>query len=91
MLKFTYKQTIRERIKAKCGKHPRYNPERDGREGIRGGCSTCWQLYDLDQARIRLDTALHDFVRRAAPWTAPVKRRVTASRPTADETPQQAN
>ncbi|MGA9069148.1 MAG: hypothetical protein WB424_02765 [Terracidiphilus sp.] len=90
MLKFTYKQKIRERITAKCGKHPRYNPERDGRDGIKGGCTTCWQLYDLDQARIRLDTAVHDFVRRAAPWSAPVKRRATATARTA-ETPQQAN
>jgi hypothetical protein len=76
MLKFRYKKTIRERVHAKCERLPRYNPERDGREGIKGGCSTCWQLFDLDQARTRLDTAIHDFERRAAPWAvAPAAQR----------------
>lgn len=75
MLKFTYKKTIRESVHAKCERHPRYNPERDGRDGIKGGCATCWQLYDLDQARIRLDTAIRDFERRAVPWTTPTKPR----------------
>ena len=28
MLKFTYKQTIRERVQANCPRHPRYNPEK---------------------------------------------------------------
>jgi hypothetical protein len=75
MLQFTYKKTIRERVHAKCGLHPRYNPERDGRDGIKGGCTTCWQLYDLAQARVRLESAIHDFLRRAAPWSTPTKPR----------------
>jgi hypothetical protein len=37
MFQFTYKLKITGRIKAKCERHPRYNPERDGRGGIRGG------------------------------------------------------
>ena len=41
MLQFTYKLKLTERVKAKCCRHPRYNPEKDGRAGIRGGCSTC--------------------------------------------------
>jgi hypothetical protein len=32
---------------------------------IKGGGTTCWPLCDLDQARIRLDSAIHEFVRRA--------------------------
>ena len=40
MLQFTYKLKLTERVKAKCCRHPRYNPEKDGRAGIRGGCST---------------------------------------------------
>lgn len=75
MFKFSYKQTIRQRVKAKCSHHPRYNPERDGRDGIKGGCSTCWQLFDLFQARTRLDIAIHDFERRAQPWNITVKPR----------------
>jgi len=75
MLKFSYKKIIRERVNAKCQRHPRYNPERDGREGIKASCTTCWQLYDLDQARTRLDSAIRDFERRAAPWSTPTKPR----------------
>jgi hypothetical protein len=50
MFQFTYKLKITERIKATCERHPRYNPERDGRGGIRGGCSACFSLFDLHQA-----------------------------------------
>ena len=57
MLQFTYKLKLTERVKAKCSRHPRYNPEKDGRAGIRGGCSTCFSLYDLQQARLALDAA----------------------------------
>ena len=71
MLQFTYKLKLTERVKAKCGRHPRYNPERDGRAGIRGGCSTCFSLYDLQQARLALDVAQREFIRRAAPWARP--------------------
>ena len=44
MFQFTYKLKVAERVKAKCERHPRYNPEREGRGGIKGGCSTC-SLY----------------------------------------------
>ena len=50
MLQFTYNLKLTERVKAKCSRHPRYNPVKDGRAGIRGGCSTCFSLYDLHQA-----------------------------------------
>ncbi len=68
MLQFTYKLKLTERVKAKCSRHPRYNPEKDGRAGIRGGCSTCFSLYDLHQARLALDAAQREFIRRAGPW-----------------------
>ena len=68
MFQFTYKLRISERVKAKCEKHPRYNPEKDGRGGIKGGCSGCFTLFDLHQARQALDAAHHEFLRRAAPW-----------------------
>jgi hypothetical protein len=69
MLQFTYKLKITERVKGKCNRHPRYNPEKDGRAGVRGGCSCCFSLYDLHRARIALDTAQREFLRRAVPWT----------------------
>ena len=67
MLKFTYKLTVMERVKAKCPRHPRYNPERDGRGGIIGACTACYSLYDLLEARNKLDAAVREFVRRAGP------------------------
>ena len=76
MLKFTYKQTIRERVTAKCMKHPRYNPEKEGRNGIKGGCSTCYGLHDLHQSRLQLDAAIRHFQRLAGPWSRPSKPRV---------------
>jgi hypothetical protein len=30
MLQFTYKLKLTERVKAKCSRHPRYNPVKDG-------------------------------------------------------------
>jgi hypothetical protein len=44
-------------------------PERDGREGINGGCSTSFSLYDLHQERLMLDCAHRQFLREAIPWT----------------------
>jgi hypothetical protein len=69
MFQFTYKLKITERIKAKCKRHTRYNQERDGRGGIRGGCSACFSLFDLHQARLSLDAAHREFLRRAIPWS----------------------
>ena len=69
MFQFSYKLKVSERVKAKCNRHPRYNPERDGRGGIKGGCSTCFSLFDLHQARLSLDAAHREFLRRAMPWT----------------------
>jgi len=83
MLQFTYKLKITERVKGKCSRHPRYNPEKDGRAGIRGGCSCCFSLYDLYQARMALDAAQREFIRRAAPW---VRSRQPRRTETASET-----
>jgi hypothetical protein len=68
MFQFNYKLTVAERVKGKCDRHPRYNPERDGRGGIKGGCSACFSLYNLQQARLALDAAHRDFLRKAIPW-----------------------
>ena len=35
MFQFTDKLKVAERVKGKCERHLRYNPERDGRGGIR--------------------------------------------------------
>lgn len=71
MLEFSYKATIRERVKAKCSRHPRFNPEKEGRNGIKGACSGCYDLLKLHESRIALDAAVREFVRRAGPWARP--------------------
>jgi hypothetical protein len=75
MFQFSYKLKVAERVKAVCARHPRYNPERDGRGGIKGGCTTCFSLYDLHQARLSLDSAHREFLRKAIPWTRRIKPR----------------
>jgi len=75
MLKFRYKLKLDENVAAKCSRHPRYNPEHDGTGGIRGQCTTCWDLYNLYKTRLDLDRAVRDFLRHAAPWTKYRERR----------------
>jgi hypothetical protein len=36
MFQFNYKLKVSERVKAKCERHPHYNPERGGPGGIKG-------------------------------------------------------
>ena len=67
MFQFSYKLKVSERVKARCERHTRYNRERDGRGNIKGGCSTCFALYDLHQARLSLDAAHREFLRKAIP------------------------
>jgi hypothetical protein len=40
-----YKMSLR--WKGKCLRHARYNPEKEGQSGIRGGCRRCQLLFDL--------------------------------------------
>jgi hypothetical protein len=41
---------FRLRLYARCAKHPRYNPEKDGQGGIKGGCADCSQLLKIYEA-----------------------------------------
>ena len=70
MIRFTFKLKITERITAKCSRHPRYNPEKEGRN-IKGGCSGCYALFELWQSRVALEAAAQQFQRKAAPWACP--------------------
>lgn len=90
MYKFSYKLSVRERVTAKCDRHPRYNPEKDGRGGIKGACSACYSLYDLHTARAALDAAVQQFIRRAGPWASPrtSRRRKKSDALSAAETPE---
>jgi hypothetical protein len=79
MIQFTYKLKLNERVRAKCSRHPRYNPEKDAVAGIRGGCAACWDIYHVHRSRLELDHAVHEFLRHAAPWIK--YRRPRESRP----------
>ena len=76
MMKLAYKLKVAERLTAKCSRHPRYNPEKDGRGGIKGGCIGCWALFDLHQSRLALEAAVQKFQRLAAPWARPRQPRI---------------
>ena len=89
MFQINYKLKVSERVKAKCDRHPRYNPEREGRGGIKGGCSTCFSLFDLHQARLSLDAAHREFLRRAVPWTRVRRPRTKPQSNKQDEPPMQ--
>jgi hypothetical protein len=39
--------TDKVQFKLKCPKHVRFNPERDGFQGVRGGCTTCLALCEV--------------------------------------------
>lgn len=68
LFKLRYKEKINEAVTAKCPRHPRFDPEQDGRAGLKDRCSTCYELLALHQSRLDLDLAIREFRRRAAPW-----------------------
>ncbi len=86
-MQFTCKLNLAERVKGKCSRHPRYNAVKDGRAGIRGRCSTCFSLYDLHQARIALDAAQRELVRRAGPWARQREPRLRKAADVTEEPP----
>ena len=85
MMKLAYKLKVAERLTAKCSRHPRYNPEKEGRGGIKGGCMGCWALFDLYQSRIALEASAQKFQRLAAPWARPRQPRSQKRTPPAVE------
>jgi len=44
----------RVKLYARCAKHPRYNPEKDGQGGIKGACAECSHLLKLYEAAFHL-------------------------------------
>lgn len=68
MLKFRYKRLVSENVYGRCDRHPRYNPEDEGHDKILDRCSTCYALWGVYEARLKLDQAIRDFERRSAPW-----------------------
>jgi hypothetical protein len=78
MLKFRFKLKINDAIEAKCPRHPRFNPEKEG-HNFKGGCSTCHQLWDVFRAKLELERAVRLFQRASGPWIK--YRQVRAKKP----------
>lgn len=67
MMRLNVTLKFKRKYKAKCPRHPGYNPEQ-GRGAIRGGCAICNSLADVTTARDHLIEALSDFERLAEPY-----------------------
>jgi hypothetical protein len=52
---------IRARWQGKCPKHPRYNPDKDGEVGIKGGCATCTVLLDVFHSWKKMEAFTRSF------------------------------
>jgi hypothetical protein len=39
--------TIKLKAKLTCPKHKKFNPEKDGEGGIKGGCAVCFAIHDV--------------------------------------------
>lgn len=78
MLKFKVKLKLNDSIEAKCPKHPRFNPEKEG-NNIKAGCSTCHTLYDLYRSKLEFERSLRILQRNCAPWLKYRKPRARAA------------
>jgi hypothetical protein len=67
MLKLTFSVHMKLRVKAKCPRHPRYNPEQ-GEGLIRGACPHCRALFAIVAARDEAYAALRNFETLAQPY-----------------------
>jgi hypothetical protein len=67
MLKMSFTVRMKLRLKGRCAKHPRYNPEQ-GEGVIRGGCPQCLALYQVVAARDRATAALKALEDLATPY-----------------------
>lgn len=61
MLRLKTKLRVNSRVEVKCDKHPRYNPEKEGRGGIRGACTRCEHLFQIFNTWQTFQNALRDY------------------------------
>lgn len=69
-IKFTNKAIL------KCEKHIRYNPEKDGKDGVRGACSTCLYINQVYMAHLQMIDALRNFQQMIKPYEITPKPRL---------------
>jgi hypothetical protein len=67
MLALRFSIHIKMKLKGKCQKHPRFNPE-IGQGAIPGGCRQCLALYQVVAARDQAAAALRQFEEVAEPY-----------------------
>jgi hypothetical protein len=63
-------------LKAKCPRHPRFNPSLEGRGGIVGGCKGCEELCELFEEWARMARRVKEFEERHELWVEQQERRV---------------
>lgn len=56
------------KVKAKCDRHPNYDPSTKGKDFINDRCGTCKEIADLYDSKTVLEKALKNFERRVVPW-----------------------
>lgn len=74
MLKLNYKLRLNQTIRAKCERHPAYDPSTVGKDFISDRCATCKDILDLYESKIELEKAVRNFDRRAGFWQATKKQ-----------------
>jgi len=57
---------LRIRWQGKCPRHPRFNPEKQGRAAVKGGCALCDHLADIFEMSRGLAAHAQDFQKRSA-------------------------
>jgi hypothetical protein len=76
LLKLKTKVKVNSRVEIKCDKHPRYNPEKDGRGGIRGACTRCEFLFAIFNTQQTFLNALRDYQQMTATYEKVMPRTV---------------
>jgi hypothetical protein len=59
---------VNQTVKAKCERHPAYDPSVAGKDYISDRCATCKEILDLYDSMLSLDRAVKHFERRATFW-----------------------
>jgi hypothetical protein len=68
MLKFNLQVRMKESLRAKCQRHPKFDPSADERLYSETGCSVCAEIRALQAARVAVEQAVKAFERRAFQW-----------------------
>jgi hypothetical protein len=61
MLNIRTRLKMNSRVKIHCDKHTRYNPEKEGRGGVKGACARCEFMYAVYATQQTMLNAARDF------------------------------